>query len=257
MQTLKNKLRNVKIRRLLGTHVSLSDHRICEILGYIGFDYLWIDTEHTSTDYKELEMHLIAAKAAGVPAVVRIPWNEVPLVKRVLEMGPDGIVFPMINSYEEAKKAIDMCIYPPEGNRGFGPLRAVRYGIDDINTYIEKTSKEMCRFLQIESKQAVETMEEIAKVPYIDGFIIGPMDLSGSIGQLGKIYSNETTGLIRYAIDKSHNLGIPIGTSIGSDEIDDLKYWFDLGFDFISAGSDIVSIIKGARRLLENSSKLL
>lgn len=239
-------------RRLLGTHVNLVDYRVCEILGAIGFDYLWIDMEHVSTDFHDMERHLIAAKAAGTPTMVRVTWNDIPSIKRVLEAGPDAIVVPMVNSVEEARQAIDTCIYPPEGKRGFGPCRAVRYGIDNTKEYIDKKSKELCRFVQVETRAAVECMEEVAQIPYLDGFIIGPMDLSGSVGELGQSpYAEKTNRLIDIAIEKAHKLGKPIGLSTGPDNDYELTHWISKDVDFISCSTDMWSIIKGARELLE------
>lgn len=238
-------------RRLFGTHVNLTDHRVCEIVGHIGFDYIWIDMEHISTDFKAMETHLIAAKAAGTPTMVRVTWNDIPSIKRVIEAGPDAIVVPMVNSVEEAKRAIDTCIYPPAGKRGFGPCRAIRYGIDDTLEYIEHGSYELCRFLQVETKDAVDAMDEVSKTPYMDGFIIGPMDLSGSVGELGHaLEGDKTNRLVELAVEKAHKNGKPIGLSTGSVDAAELTHWMSKGIDFISAGTDMWSIISGARSLL-------
>lgn len=238
-------------KRLLGTHVNLTDHRVAEMLGYIGFDYLWFDMEHISTDFKAMEMHLIGAKAAGTPTMVRVTWNDIPSIKRVLEAGPDAIVVPMVNSVEEAKRAIDTCIYPPKGKRGFGPCRAVRYGLDNVNEYVDEKSYEVCRFLQVETADAVAAMDEIAEIPYVDSFIIGPMDLSGSVGQLGHALTDpETNRLIEEAIKKAHAHGLPIGLSTGADNRAELEHWIGKGVDFISASTDMWSILKGAKDLL-------
>ena len=244
-------------KRLLGTHVNLTDYRVCEMLGYIGFDYLWIDMEHISTDFHDMEQHLIAAKAAGTPSLVRVTWNDIPNIKRVLEAGPDAIVVPMVNSVEEAQRAIDTCIYPPEGKRGFGPCRAVRYGLDDIQEYIDNRSKDLCRFLQVESKDAVENLEEVCKIPYVDGFIIGPNDLSGSVGALGHARQDALTNeLIETAIRKAHAAGKPIGLSTGSDDPEELAHWISKGVDFISASTDMWSILKGAKSLLSDLQQI-
>ena len=244
-------------RRLLGTHVNLVDYRICEILGAIGFDYLWIDMEHISTNFHDMEQHLIAAKATGTPCMVRVAWNDIPNIKRVLEAGPDAIVIPMVNSVEEAKQAIDTCIYPPEGNRGFGPCRAVRYGIDSVQDYIHYGSKQLCRFVQVESRAAVECMEEVAKIPYLDGFVIGPMDLSGSVGELGQSpKAEETNRLIDIAIAKARACGKPIGLSTGADNAAELTHWISKGISFISASTDMWGIIKSARELLSMMKRI-
>lgn len=256
---MKNKFREALAsgKRLFGTHVCFQDHRVCEMLGAIGFDYLWIDMEHTSVDFATVERHLIAAKAAGTPSVVRVVWNDIPNIKRVLEMGPDAIIVPMVNSVEEAKRAIDTCIYPPEGNRGFGPARAVRYGLDNTQEYIDKASKEMVRLVMIESKDAVEALEEMAKIPYLDGFVIGPMDMSGSVGALGHaLQDDETNRLIDQAIEKAHACGKPIGLSTGADNVAELSHWISKGIDFISASTDMASVLKGAAEVLDRMKKI-
>ncbi len=244
-------------KRLFGTHINLTDSRVCEMVGALGFDYIWIDMEHISTDFRVMESHLIAAKASGTPTMVRVTWNDIPNIKRVLEAGPDAIVVPMVNSVEEAKRAIDTCIYPPEGLRGFGPCRAVRYGIDSVNEYIEHGHKELCRFLQVETKAAVEAMDEIAQIPYVDGFIIGPMDMSGSVGELGHaLEGKETNRLIELAVQKAHAYGKPIGLSTGADNCRELGHWMSKGVDFISASTDMWSIISGARTLLDTMKEV-
>lgn len=239
-------------KRLLGTHVNMVDYRVCEMLGMIGFDYLWIDMEHLSTDFRAMEMGLIAAKAAGTPCMVRVTWNDIPSIKRVIEAGPDAIVVPMVNSVTEARQAIDTCIYPPEGKRGYGPCRALRYGLDDAQEYIDRKSKEMCRFVQIEDERAVEVMEEMAQIPYLDGFIIGPMDMSGSVSELGHAATGRrTNALIDLAIQKAHDCRKPIGLSTGADDQEELAHWIGKGLDFISASTDMWSVIKGATTLLQ------
>ena len=129
MGYLKEKLQDCE--EIAGMHVSLGDACVSELLAGVGFDFLWIDTEHTAIDYQALQNHLIAARAGGTSTLVRIPENNKVLVKRVLEMGPTGIIFPMINTAEEAETAMKSCLYPPYGIRGYGPIRAVSYGQDD------------------------------------------------------------------------------------------------------------------------------
>lgn len=237
-------------KRLFGTHVHLTDPRVCELMGYLGFDYLWIDMEHTSMDFQTLEAHLIAAQSGGTPAVVRVMWNDVPFVKRVLEMGPAGVVFPMINSVEEARKALDMCLYPPNGSRGYGPSRAIRYGLDDTAEYLRNAADQTLRILQVETVQAVENMEAVAQLPYLDAFLVGPMDLSGSLGKLGCLWDPEVDAFINLAVERAKRLGIPVGISIGSSLEGDLRHWMDKGFDFLSAGIDMASVLQGARSVL-------
>ena len=122
-----NKLRERlnKKEKILGSIVSLTDPCLCEIMGNAGFDCVWIDTEHTYMSYKEVLCHLNAARSASIPAVVRLPQDDLTATKKILEMGPEGIIFPMVRSADELEHLIDMTLYPPLGSRGFGPLRAI------------------------------------------------------------------------------------------------------------------------------------
>ena len=244
MNTFKEKLKVGK--HLIGFEVDLADPCIAEMVGGLGFDYLWIDTEHEAMDYETVLMQIIACKAAGTASVVRIPFNESYLAKRVLEMGPDGIIFSMINSAEEAEAAMEACIYPPNGKRGFGPRRCCRYGAEDMTQYIEESSDRTARFIQIENVDAVKDLDRILRVPFIDGIIVGPCDLSGSIGHLNDLFHPEVLKLIDITIQKCNDAKMPVGVAVGANDEKSLQFWYDRGFQFISAGSDIVAIVNTA-----------
>lgn len=237
---------------MAGMHISLNDPCISELLGYVGFDFLWIDTEHTAIDYQSLQNHLIAAKAGGTSTLVRIPWSDKVLAKRVLEMGPTGIIFPMINTAEDAQAAMESTLYPPYGVRGFGPIRAVRYGQVNNEDYIQRQCWDICRCIQIETIEAVKNLPEIVKNPYIDAFIFGPCDLAGSIGELNHVYDERTSRLIDegVAVLKAH--GKTIGVSTGADDKKTIAYWHDKGINMISAGTDHLFLSELASQTLQN-----
>lgn len=245
MNKLKEKLKSGN--HLIGFEVDLCDPCISELVSSLGYDYIWIDTEHEAMDYETVLMQIIACKAGGAASVVRIPFNEPYLAKRILEMGPDGIIFPMINSAVEAKAAIDACLYPPLGKRGFGPRRAVSYGAEDLFSYIEEAPERMCRFIQLEHVNAIHDLDNILQVPGIDGMIVGPCDLSGSIGYLNEIFHPKVLSLIDTAISKCKNANMPIGVAVGANSEEDVRFWFDRGFQFISAGSDMSAIVNVAK----------
>lgn len=232
---------------LVGTHISMTDSIVSEIMGRLGYDFIWIDTEHSEMSYTNLRQHLTAVNAGGTPAIVRVSMNDYNHVKRVMEMGPDGILFPMINTPEEARAAMEFCMYPPQGRRGFGPLRAVSYGIDDMDAYIAEANAKTCRFVQIETATAVENLPEIVKNPYIDGYFFGPCDLSGSIGELNCVFGEKTQSLIRRAISIIKEAGKPVGVSTGSTDRKVTEFWHDLGINIISTGTDYDYIMRGAR----------
>ena len=245
MNKLKEKL--LRGEKLIGFEVDLCDPCISEMVGQLGYDYLWIDTEHEAMDYQTLLSHIIATHASGAASVVRIPWNEPYLAKRVLEMGPDGIIFPQINSAEGLKKAMDSCIYPPYGSRGFGPRRACRYTAEPLDDYIKEAPDRMCRFAQIEHIDAVKDLDRMLQVPYVDGFILGPCDLSGSIGRLNDIYCDECLELIDTVIAKCKANGKAIGIAVGCAEREKMQFWYDRGIQFISSGSDMWAIVTRAK----------
>ncbi|MBE7023701.1 MAG: aldolase [Ruminococcaceae bacterium] len=235
MNILKEKLKNKE--RILGTLVSLTDACLCEIMGNIGYDCVWIDTEHTYMSYKDVLCHLNAARSAKIPAIVRLPQDDLTATKRILEMGPDGIIFPMVQSANELKKLIETTLYPPYGTRGFGPLRAIGYGKIDALEYVKEKSFEMCRFVQIEHIDMINELDEIIKNPYIDGFIFGPNDLSGSLGDFLNVYGEKTMAEIQRASYILKNADKAVGLAGGMGE-QDIKIWSDLKLDMLFAGAD-------------------
>lgn len=252
MNILRSKLENHK--KILGTLVSLTDPALCEIMGNVGYDCVWVDLEHTCISERDLLCHLNAARSTGIPAVVRVPQSELTVTKKVLEMGPEGIIFPMTRSAAEIRERIETTLYPPHGTRGFGPLRAIGYGANDAKEYAAKKSFEMCRFVQIEHIDVIDELEEVAKIPYVDGFIFGPNDLSGSLGEFLNVFGDTTVCAMKKAVEilKKHNKAV--GLAGGNNE-NDIKFWSSLGLDMLFAGADWSFIYTEGKRTLENLKK--
>ncbi|MBQ8140791.1 MAG: aldolase [Clostridia bacterium] len=241
---LKEKLE--KREPINGTHISLPVPSHGEMLGLAGFDWVWIDTEHAPIDHKTLLECINGVAMTGTSAVVRVPVNDYNATKKVIEMGPDGIIFPMINNKKLAEEAIQSTLYPPYGTRGFGPMRAVRYGCDDVNEYIREGVFNMARLVQIETEEAVRNLDEILEVPYIDGFIIGPCDLSASVGELGKSEQPKTNALIDIVGEKLSARGKSFGVSIGNATEEFIRRYVGIGANIISTGTDYDYLVKGA-----------
>ncbi len=239
-----------------GTHVTMNDPSISEIMGYLGFDFLWIDLEHAYISLEQLYCHINCAKAAGTSTIVRVPQHDLTYTKKVMEMGPDGIIFPMIHSEEEADEMISYTLYPPLGKRGCGPKRAIRYGLDSDSEYYENGYTRTCRFIQIEQQSAVEELEKIVKNPYIDGYIFGLMDLSGSVNEMGNMLGGKSMPLVERTIDVLLRNNKTIGVSVTANDIEYMKTFRDLGINMISAGADYDYILKGAMTTKENFSIL-
>lgn len=167
---------------VVGVFVLLADSSVSEIVGYSGCDFVWIDSEHGMMDRREIYHHVLAAQSAGACAFVRVPGVEYYQVKNTLDMGPDGIIFPFVNTAEIARQAVEACTYPADGGkRGIGPLRAVRYGIDNEPEYLKAAKDEVWKIFQIESMEAVNNIEQIAAVPRYQSLFVGPADLGMSM----------------------------------------------------------------------------
>ncbi len=253
MSTLADIRGKIAARELVvGTHVSLLDPAISELVGCIGFDFLWVDTEHSAIDRGVLLQHLVAAQAGGAAAFVRIPWNDPVLAKPVLEMGPAGIVFPMICTAEQAKTAVAACLYPPVGQRGYGPRRAIRYGTVPTDRYLAEAAGSFWRIMQIEHVEAVANLEAILGVEGVDTIVVGPNDLSGSVGRLGQTGHPDVVKLCDRIAEVAKRRGVPFGVSMGDDP-DAVRRWIDRGVDWIATGSDTGSLVAGGRRALEQA----
>jgi 2-keto-3-deoxy-L-rhamnonate aldolase RhmA len=244
----------------IGTHVQMGSPMIMDIMGRVGFDAVWIDTEHTAIDKDNLLNHIISLSGHGTAAIVRIPWNDAVLAKPVLEMGPDGIIFPYVRSADDVDRAMKSCIYPPYGCRGFGPIRANNYGMmtndEYFNYYIENTM----RIAQIEHVDAVECIDEILKVQYLSAIVLGPNDLSGSLGLLGRQEHPDVQACFDKVAEAANKAGIPWGVSTGynlGSGGGGLQKWIDRGAKFLFIGSDVSYVAGGAAQTYSEVSQLV
>lgn len=246
-----------KRTQLCGTHVSLTDSAVSEIFGAVGFDYIWIDMEHTELTPEIVHHHIMASRSQGTPCLVRVPVHDLTNTKRILEIGPDAIVFPMVQNYEEARELLSWTLYPPFGKRGCGPRNAVRYGLDDEAYYRNQGHiEQLARFIMIETKTAVEDIERIVALEYLDGVIVGMFDLSGSINELGNIYCKKNIEMLKRVIAacKKHNKSC--GISLTASDEKTIQFFYDLGINMISVGADTDWLARGAKTARENLRKI-
>lgn len=239
---------------LLGTHIFCGSPMLTEEIASIGFDLLWIDMEHTPIDKPQVQENLIAARAGGSHSMVRIPWNDPVLAKPILDMGPEAILFPYIRSVEEAKKAVSACRYPPHGERGYGPLRALDYGAQTQLHYVRKGYRSTLIMLQIEHIDAVNCLDEIASLDEIDALIVGMNDLSGSVGHMGEPLHPDMFPIYERICSVLRGRK-PFGISM---EFDDrvTKWWRDSGAQLFFCGSDVAFVYQGASNTRARQMKL-
>ena len=217
---------------VLGSHIRSQDPCMSELLAHVGFDVLWIENEHSNLDKYQTTLHIMAAQSAGAAAVVRMPWNDPVLIKPILELGPDGVVIPMICTAEEARAAVAACTYPPSGIRGMGPIRSNKYGLMETKEYLTNADHQIFKILQIEHIKGVKNMESILDVDGIDAIVVGQFDLSGSLGILGQVYDPENMRQIQTVFEACVRRGIPCGIS-SEPTVEAMKRWLNMGARFL------------------------
>lgn len=234
--TLRDRFRNDEYT--VGSWVVFEDASIAELLADREFDFVLADTEHSTLEVKDINRISQAIDAAGGPTelITRVAWNDHVRIKRVLDVGTKGILVPMVESAEEARGAVEATRYPPEGNRGVGPLRPADYG-QTFDEYVSTANGETLVLVQIETQAGLNNVEEIAAVDGVDGLFIGPGDLSVSLGTFDADPDDEFEAAIARIIDAATAADISVGTVIGSP--DEIETWLDRGVDYLSVGSDL------------------
>jgi 2-keto-3-deoxy-L-rhamnonate aldolase RhmA len=208
-----------------------------------GVDWLALDAEHGMFSNEELRVCLEASQRHDVPTLVRCPVNEATSLKLILDLGPDGVIIPMVNSRVEAEAAVAACLYPPAGRRGMGSGRAAGYGLDYAR-YVAEANAGLAILVQIEHRDAVEHVEEIAATPGLTGLFIGPTDLSASMGLVGQREHTDVLRAIERTVAAADAAGIRVGMFCGSE---------DQAVTMASAGVDLIVWTTELRWLAEAS----
>lgn len=243
-------MRNELKRRLkaggqaYGVWMTIESPMVTELLSTLGFDYFVFDTEHSPLDIYQAQTLMQAMRDAGTTPLVRVWWNDLVAVKRALDIGAYGVVVPWVNNREQAEMAVKACRYAPEGLRGCGPRRAALFDPD----YLRTADEEILVIAQIETREAVENIEEILSVDGIDVSYIGPADLSASYGHLGDMSHPEVQEAIDRVFDASRAAGVAAGIHMGSGKtiMDRVRK----GYNFITVGNDLNFVKAGAMEVL-------
>lgn len=250
---LKEKVKNGQLN--FGTHCSCTDLSFYELCGQLDYDYVWIDNEHGGMTVPMVNNAIIATNAGGVAAVVRVVDHSVGNIKPILEAGPDGIIFPLVNSAEDARRCVEVCKYPPVGIRGYGPRRAQWYGGMTDAEYFAQANDSIMLLMQCEHIDSVNNLDEILAVPGVDGIICGLNDLSASINKFGQVWDPEMIDLMNQIMDKCKKAGKPFGASLGMN-YEMAKYWIDRGASFISIGFPQDYYMMVGREVIGNIRKI-
>lgn len=221
----------------IGSWITLNHPSIAEIMADAGFDWLCVDMEHSVTDYTEAQQLIATIQSKGIKAFVRVGENNTRIIKRVLDAGADGIIVPMVNTKEEALKAINAVKYPPKGKRGVGLARAQKYGFG-FEAYKDNYADDIKLIVQIEHVDAVNNLEEILSLEEIDGTFIGPYDLSGSMGKPGKFDDEDVKEVLRRYEIIAKQYDKLIGFHVIQPDYNLVLDKIDKGYNFIAFSLD-------------------
>src|SRR6478609_4653277 len=230
----------------IGLWSSLANNVSVEVIAGAGFDWLLLDTEHAANDVPMVLSQLQAANGGSAHPIVRPPWNDAVMIKRLLDVGVQTFLVPYVQTAEEARQAVAATRYPPRGVRGFATAtRASRFG--RIKDYHRRCEEEICVLVQVETRTAVNNLEAITAVDGVDGVFIGPGDLSADLGHAGNPGHPDVQAIIEDTIKRIKAAGSVPGI-LTSDELLARRY-IQLGCLFTAVGADIGILARGAEEL--------
>lgn len=231
----------------IGTVASIAHPVVAELVKHAGFDWVWIDGEHGGFDPASAAT-FCAVVQQGPKAFVRVPDKSPPTLKRYLDIGPDGIIVPQVNSLDEVDAIMRWSLYPPAGERSFGTARAHGYA----GTFSgDRGERSFAIVVQIETAAGLRNLDEILGDRRIDGILVGPYDLSGSLGVLGQISSTIVQDAIAHILKSCKSASIPCGIFAGNAET--ARAYLSQGFEFVGVGLDVSLFLESLRTLLRET----
>ena len=232
---------------VIGTFVGLGHPDVTEVLSRIGYDWLLLDGEHSPMGLETMQQMMQSMNGSNCTPIVRPQWNDMVMIKRILDIGAHSVLVPWINTKEEAEYAVRACMYPPEGLRGCGPRRAALFDRD----YFKTANDELLIIVQVETQQAVNNLDDILSVKGIDGCYIGPFDLAMSLGLGFPKWDNpEYLGVFDKVLQTAKKWGKPAGMYASQDNI---KWAIEKGFKLNTVGSADEFLMRGARMALQEA----
>jgi 4-hydroxy-2-oxoheptanedioate aldolase len=229
---------------MIGVWMQIPHPMVAETLAQSGADFVLLDGEHAPVPPDALISLLPAIERHGMPVLYRVRASTTELIKSALDAGVSGVMVPMVNSGADARKAIDAAKYPPLGRRGVGPWRASNYYLDDA-PYMERSNADVPLVLQIETREAVEAVEEIAALPGVAALFVGPYDLCMSMGLRPGRFHPELEPVYRRINAAARRHGVATAIDVGAPDL--IKPYRELGFSLMSHGLDTQFLIDGSR----------
>lgn len=234
-------------RPQIGLWQALASPLTVELCAGAGFDWLLLDGEHGPNDVPGLLSQLQALSAYPVHPVGRPPIGETWMIKQYLDIGFTTLLIPMVDTAEDARRLVRACRYAPQGDRGVGSGIVRASAFNRTAGYLDDANDQVCLLVQIETRQGLENLAEIAAVEGVDGVFIGPADLSAALGHRGKPGHPEVQTVIERAFDTIRQAGKASGILM-ADEVLARRY-LALGCSFVAVGSDVGLLVQGTNAL--------
>ena len=245
-KVLKEKLQ--RRERLFAGWVSYAHPSITETFARAGFDFIAIDMEHSTISLEQAQRIIAASQSAGVPCLPRPVSHSNDWIKPLLESGADGLLVQMVNTAEEIEALIYHLKYPPIGRRSYGVNRAQTYGFD-FDAYIQNWNDTSTFIIQVESIQSVENIESLLAFDEVDGVMVGPYDISGSLGVPGQTSHPLVIEASQKVIAACERYGKSCGTQVADAKAENVHELFDLGYTYAILGSDLFVLWKWAEKM--------
>ena len=254
-KALKDGLRSRE--RVFAAWTSLGDPQITEAFSQMNIGFVGIDIEHGTISYEQAQRIIAAAQANGTSCLPRIDSHSMPMIKRLLDSGADGVIVPMVDNCEQLEEIIRWVKYPPVGKRSFGVNRGQNYG-HDFDKYTKTWNECSSLVIQIESVEGVSNIEKLLSYDAVDAVMVGPYDLSGSLGVPGELEHPEVLAASEKVLQAASKYGRGCGTQLVSPCLDSINNAFDCGYTFCVLSSDIFLLWKWSEEmnnLISSTSK--
>jgi 4-hydroxy-2-oxoheptanedioate aldolase len=239
-------------QRQVGLWSGLASPIAAEVIAGAGFDWIVIDGEHGPNDIATLLPQLQAMRGGTAEPVFRVPWNDMVIIKRAMDVGARTLLIPFVQNVEEALHAVAATRYPPLGVRGVSVApRANDYG--RIQNYHRNAHLDTCVLVQIETRVALREIESIAEVEGVDGIFVGPSDLAADFGHLGNPKQADVQGALKDAATRIRAAGKAAGILTGS--LDDVESLIAMGYNFVAVGSDVGLLARTAEQIAARFKK--
>jgi len=246
--TLRDRLTETT-RPLIGMWVCSGSPLVAEICAGAELDWLLIDMEHSPNSLESVLGQLQAVAAYPATPLVRVPDSDVATIKRVLDIGAQNILVPMISSAAEARVAVEAVRYPPRGRRGVGSTLARSARWNRVDDYLANADAHVSLFVQIETAAGVDAAADIASVDGIDGIFLGPSDLAASMGLLGQQAHPDVVRAVHRAFEAVQEAGVPVGVNAFDPTL--AQRYLEAGATFILVGADVTLLTRGSEDLRE------